>query len=73
MKVSDCVSMDSETAELGLRLASEHSLGGRDALILASYSRAKRITKFVTMDKSLLALGRLVVGKRKLTIMSPRK
>jgi predicted nucleic acid-binding protein len=73
MKVSDCVSMDSETAELGLRLASEHALGGRDALILASYSRARLIRKFVTMDKSLLALGRLVVGKRKLTIMSPRK
>jgi predicted nucleic acid-binding protein len=71
MNVSHCLSTDSQTAELGLRLASKHGLGGRDALILASYSRARQIKKFVTMDNSLLALGQLVVGRKKLVITSP--
>lgn len=71
MDFSSCLSMDSGTVELGLRLALRYSLGGRDALILASYSRAKQVRKFVTMDKSLLAIGKLTVGKKELNIVSP--
>jgi predicted nucleic acid-binding protein len=71
MDFSECVPMDAETAELGLRLAPKYSLGGRDALILASYSRAKLVKKFVTMDKPLLAIGNLVAGKKRLSISSP--
>ena len=71
MDFSMCIPIDSYTVELGLRLALQYSLGGRDALILASYSRAKQVKKFVTMDKSLLAIGELALGKKKLSIVSP--
>jgi predicted nucleic acid-binding protein len=71
MDFSECISMGAETVELGLRLAPRYSLGGRDALILASFSRAKQVKKFVTMDKPLLAIGNLVVGKKRLIIAPP--
>ncbi|MDA4118226.1 MAG: type II toxin-antitoxin system VapC family toxin [Thaumarchaeota archaeon] len=71
MNLVQFVSSDSGASELGLKLALKHSLGGRDALILATYSRSKNVTKFVTMDKSLLELGRIVSGSKKLTIIAP--
>ncbi len=71
MDLADFISSDSRASELGLRLALKHSLGGRDALILATYSRAKNVTKFVTMDKSLLGLGHVVTGSKKLSIIPP--
>jgi predicted nucleic acid-binding protein len=71
MNFVQCISSDSSASELGLRLALKHSLGGRDALILATYSRAKNVTKFVTMDRSLLQLGHIVTGSKKLSIVPP--
>lgn len=37
MKLALCLSITAGTAELGIKLALQHGLGGRDALILASY------------------------------------
>jgi predicted nucleic acid-binding protein len=71
MNFARFISLDSHTSELGLRLALKHSLGGRDALILASYARAKGVTKLVTMDKSLLKLAHLATGSKTLSIISP--
>jgi predicted nucleic acid-binding protein len=71
MNMIHFVSSDSNTSELGLRLALKYSLGGRDALILATYSRAKNVTKFVTMDKSLLELDHIVTGSKNLRIIPP--
>lgn len=71
MDFSKCIPMDSDTTELGLKLALQYSLGGRDALILACYSRARQVSKFVTMDKSLLAIEELTFGRKKLRIVSP--
>jgi predicted nucleic acid-binding protein len=44
-----------KTTSMGLLLATEHNLGGRDALILASLLSA-RITNFGSYDMSLLVL-----------------
>ena len=66
-----CLPIDTLTAKRGLRLAARHSLGGRDALILASYLLSKKVRRFVTFDKSLLALGEVRAGARILPIVSP--
>ncbi len=71
MNLVQFISTDSSASELGLRLALKHSLGGSDALILATYSRTKNVTKFVTMDKSLLELDHIVTGSKKLSIIPP--
>jgi len=57
------------TTRVGLRLATEHSLGGRDALILASLIGA-RVPKFVTFDRALLTLGVVKYGRATLSINS---
>ena len=62
--------IDTMTVRRGLRLAAKHSLGGRDALILASYLLSKQVGTFVTMDKSLLTLKELRLGDRVLKIAS---
>ena len=62
--------IDTMTVRRGLRLAAKHSLGGRDALILASYLHSKQVGTFVTMDKSLLTLKELRLGDRVLKIAS---
>jgi len=61
--------MNSATVEFGLRLALEHSLGGRDALILASYALSKQVNEFVTFDESLLSIGRIQVGRKTLKVV----
>jgi predicted nucleic acid-binding protein len=71
MNLVQFVSSDSGASELGLRLALKHSLGGRDALILATYSRARNVIRFFTMDKSLLNLDHIVTGSKKLRIVPP--
>jgi predicted nucleic acid-binding protein len=63
--------IDMMTVRRGLRLAAKHSLGGRDALILASYLLSRQVGTFVTMDKSLLALKEMKLGTRTLEIVSP--
>lgn len=63
--------IDTATAKRGLRLAARHSLGGRDALILASYLLSKKVRRFVTFDKTLLSLEEVKSGARILPIVSP--
>ena len=58
------------TVERGLKLALNYSLGGRDALILASYLLSKDVRAFVTMGKSLLSLKEIRFGKKMLRIVS---
>jgi predicted nucleic acid-binding protein len=59
------------TTRLGLHLAIEHNLGGRDALIVANFLDA-RISRFVTFDMALLALGDLRYGDAVLAIRPVR-
>ncbi len=49
------------TTKLGLELAVKYSLGGRDALILASLL-LRGVREFFTFDKDLIALGRVGTG-----------
>ena len=60
------------TTRMGLRLAVDHNLGGRDALILANFVAA-RISKFVTFDRDLLKLGVVKYGRATLSIESVKK
>ena len=70
MDNSLCLALDPKTAEFGLTLALKYSIGGRDALMLASYALAKQVRRVVTMDKSLLAIRELKVGRKNLRINS---
>jgi len=58
-----------KTTKMGLRIAAEHNLGGRDALILANFVSAG-ISKLVTYDRALLALGVVKYGRSALSIES---
>lgn len=58
------------TTRIGLALAERYPLGGRDALILASFL-APPVWYLQTFDKALLALERVVYGRRELKIRSP--
>ncbi len=64
-----CLSMNSETVRWGLKVALEHSLGGRDALILSSYGLSKEVKTFTTMDRKLLALKRVRIAGKILPIV----
>lgn len=68
MSFSLCLPMNSVTVELGLKLAIKYSLGGRDALILASYALSKQVSKLVTMDGALLSVERVHIGRKTLDI-----
>jgi len=59
------------TVALGLKIARDHGIGGRDSLILASYLMSEHIGKLVTLDKALLELGKVNHGGRNLKIVSP--
>jgi predicted nucleic acid-binding protein len=71
MNFSLCLALNTTTVELALKLALKHSLGGRDALILASYALSKQVKRFVTMDESLLAVKRIRVGRKILEVTRP--
>lgn len=71
MKLALFLSITEKTTELGLKLALEHGLGGRDALILASYLSTKQVSKFVTLDQALLRIGQVKVGNKMLSISMP--
>ncbi len=73
MNFALCLSVGSETVRQGLRLALEHQLGGRDALILASYLLSGRVRRFVTMDESLLSIKEVKLGRKVLGIIRPAK
>jgi predicted nucleic acid-binding protein len=72
MDLAVCLRIDSSTVRQGLKLALNHSLGGRDSLILASYLMSKEVRALVTFDETLLRLGEIGMGKRRLKIVSPR-
>jgi len=58
------------TTLAGLEMASEHHLGGRDALILANFLGGK-IRKLLTLDEDLLKLKTVKYGKERLEIIRP--
>jgi predicted nucleic acid-binding protein len=58
------------TVTLGLKIARDHGIGGRDSLILASYLTSGHISKLVTLDKTLLDIGKVSHGGRNLKIVS---
>lgn len=59
-----------ETTTIGLTLAERFGLGGRDALILASFLNPS-VSNLLTFDKALLALGKVAYGHRELKIRGP--
>jgi predicted nucleic acid-binding protein len=59
-----------DTTKTGLKFAERYGLGGRDALILASFVNAS-VAEFVTFDKELIRLRRVEHGHRKLIIHAP--
>lgn len=71
MEFSYCLQIDSATVKLGLKLGLQLSLGGRDALILASYAASKDVKAFVTLDNTLLAIKSLKIEKKTLRIIGP--
>jgi predicted nucleic acid-binding protein len=58
-----------DATRIGLSFAERYGLGGRDALILASFVNPF-VTEFETFDKELIQLHRVEHGHRKLTIRS---
>jgi len=58
-----------ETTGIGSKFAERYALGGRDALILASFVNPS-IAEFETFDKELIRLRRVEHGLRKLMIHS---
>ena len=56
-----------DTTKIGLRFAERYALGGRDALILASFLNPS-IAEFKTFDRELIRLRGVEHGRRKLTI-----
>jgi len=61
-----------KTTEVGLSLAVQHNLGGRDALILASFLSGG-IPRLTTLDSSLLGLRVVKHGKAVLSIVSVKE
>jgi len=59
-----------ETTRIGLGLAERYALGGRDALILASFLDSS-VSEMVSFDKSINVLGKVAHGRRELKIRPP--
>jgi len=57
------------TAKVGLRIAVDYGLGGRDSLILANFPTGG-VREMITLDGELLALGKARHGRATLTIAS---
>jgi predicted nucleic acid-binding protein len=58
-----------DTTKIGLKFAEQYALGGRDALISASFV-SPSVAEFRTFDKELIRLHRIEHGRRKLMIRS---
>jgi predicted nucleic acid-binding protein len=56
MKLVLFLSITDRITEQALKLALEHRLGGRDALILASYLYSEKVSTVITLDRGLLKL-----------------
>lgn len=59
-----------ETTRTGLGLAEQYALGGRDALILASFLDPS-VSEMVSFDKPIITLGKVAHGHRELKIRPP--
>jgi predicted nucleic acid-binding protein len=59
-----------DTTRLGLRIAVKYMLGGRDALIIASYLNSN-IRRLVTFDKELLKLNKIALEGKRIDIIKP--
>jgi predicted nucleic acid-binding protein len=66
------ISQSERTTKAGLRIAVELNIGGRDALILASFL-VGRIHKFITFDAGLLKLGKITHGRDVMTVIAPSR
>lgn len=66
----DFVNQTKRVAEAGLRLAAEHALGGRDALVLATFLLNK-VPVLLTRERELLSLGEVRWRLRKILIRDP--
>ncbi len=58
------------TTRVGLRIAVDHSLGGKDALILGGFVTSG-VRRFLTLDRLLLGLKSIDYGQLRLEIGSP--
>ncbi|MGP8070599.1 MAG: type II toxin-antitoxin system VapC family toxin [Candidatus Bathyarchaeia archaeon] len=58
-----------DTTKIGLRLGERYALGGRDALLLASFLNPS-VAEFETFDKELIQLRKVEHGRRELVIRS---
>jgi len=58
-----------DTTRIGLKLAERYALGGRDALILATFVNPS-VGEFRTFDNELIRIRRVEHGRRKLIIHS---
>jgi predicted nucleic acid-binding protein len=56
-----------ETTRVGVQLATQYSLGGRDALILASFLSAA-VPEMITFDRTLIQIRKVEHGNRSLRI-----
>lgn len=63
--------MTYNTTEVGLKIASDYGIGGRDSLILASYLMSGHVSKFVTFDRTLLDMKKVSHGAHHLQIVLP--
>lgn len=63
------INQTKDTTRVGLNFAERYSLGGRDALILASFVNPS-VVEFRTFDKELIRLRRVEHGRRRLRIRS---
>jgi predicted nucleic acid-binding protein len=71
MKLAHCLPITEKTVELGLKLGLEHSLGGRDALILSSYLSSTQVSMIVTLDEALLRIKQVKSGGKTVKIFTP--
>ncbi|MFI5420632.1 MAG: type II toxin-antitoxin system VapC family toxin [Nitrososphaerales archaeon] len=71
MKSVLCLPLDSSTVDLGLTLATQYSLRGRDALILANFLISKQVKEFATFDNQLLSLKKIVLRGKSLSVTTP--
>lgn len=66
--------MTYNAVEVGLKIATDYGIGGRDSLILASYLISGYVSKFVTFDRTLLDIEKVSHGGRHhLRIVSPNR
>ena len=63
------INQTKDTTKVGLSFAERYGLGGRDALILASFLNPS-VAEFRTFDKELVRLRSVEHGRRKLVIHS---